>query len=164
MRAIAFVTCLACTGCSFALTTAPPENHRQLPQFNCSTSRLGPTLDIVFSALMGITFISLAGKSDAEFNAQFEATEGGNDPAFSRKTGMGIYAGLGALGITGAYVGWTRSSACRTAKSELEARMQQGGAPTVTPYVAPAPVAAPVVTPPAPAPAPAPTPAPYDPD
>jgi hypothetical protein len=165
MRVLAFVACLA-TGCSFAFTSSPPANHRQLPYFECSSSRVAPILDVLWTTLQVLNLTTLASKTDAEFNAQFETNPGQNDPPFQRKTGMAVNAAFGALGAAGAYYGFTKVRECRAAKNELMLRMGSGGqqpGPGTWPPPTPAPAPAPAPAPP-PAPEPAPEPAAPPPD
>jgi hypothetical protein len=161
MRTMALAACLATTGCSFAFVSGPPANHQQLPYFDCTSGRAAPILDVVWTAFQLLNLATLASTSEAEFDAQFEATPGGNDPPFSRTTGMTINAVLGAAGAFGAYYGFKKTGECRAAKSELVLRMNttgQGFGPQ-TPGTWPPP-AAPAPAPYAPAPEPAPAPPP----
>jgi hypothetical protein len=105
------------SGCSFALVSGPPGNHRQMATFDCTTSRLGPGLDTVWSALQVLNVITAATQTDAEWDAQFD----GNAP-LKRTTALPLYATLGAAGIAGMYFGFTRTSRCRNAKDELNTR------------------------------------------
>src|SRR6188768_2760267 len=95
------------SGCSFALVSGPPSNHQQLPAFDCTTSRLGPILDTVWTVLQVANLGVAAGRSDAEWDTQFKG-----DPPFSRQTAIPVYAVLGALGGAGMYYGFTRTSRC----------------------------------------------------
>ena len=36
-------------GCSFVFVSGPPANHREVPAFECSTSRVVPILDTVWT-------------------------------------------------------------------------------------------------------------------
>jgi hypothetical protein len=109
------------SGCSFALVSGPPDNHRQLPIFDCTTSRVGPALDTVWSILQVLNFTAAAVSTDQEWNAH---------SPLSRQVALPLYVGLGSLGIAGMYYGFTRTSQCRGAKNELTLRIMQGGGPT----------------------------------
>jgi hypothetical protein len=157
--------------------SGPPVNHRQLPYFECSSGRVLPILDVIWTALQLGNMAALGAQSDAEFSADFQ----NNDPPFSRKTAMGLNVAFAALGGFSAYYGFTKTGECRTAKNELILRMNQGGmgpAPGTWPpqpggypqgqpvppqgtWPPPAQPAPPAPAPePMPAPAPAPAPAP----
>ncbi len=159
MRGIALVLCLSTTGCSFAFVSGPPANHRQLPYFECSSSRTVPVLDTLFTALEAINLGLAVSRSDQGWDDLFNG-----DPPIQRKTGIGLYTVLTALGAAGMYYGFTKTSECRAAKSELMIRSttnggMQPGPGTWPPPGPTAPAPAPGTWPP-PAPAPAPTPAP----
>lgn len=141
----------ALSGCSFALVSGPPANHRQLPIVDCTTSRVGPVLDTVWTVLQALNFGLAASSSEAEWNETFDG-----DPAMSRSTAIPVYAGLAALGAAGMYYGFTRTGACRRARSELAQR-----GPAGIPQPAPGPGTWP---PPAPGPGTWPPPAPAAPE
>jgi len=114
---------LALGGCSFALVSGPPSNHRELPVFECTQSRVAPVLDTIWTALMVLNFVSVVGQSDAEW----DATEGFNgDPPFSRKTALGMYTVFAALGGAGMYYGYSTTSECKRAKADMAGRIMQG--------------------------------------
>lgn len=182
MRALALVTSLALTGCSFLFTSGPPAQHRQLPYFECSTSRAAPIADTIFGVLQVAGIAVTASQSEAEYNEANEVTKGGRDPIIKRNTSIGLNVLFGAMWGLSAYTGYTRTSACRAAKTELVIRASTGQynygtgpqpqpyqpqpygprpyAPQPQPY-APAHAPAPA---PAPAPEPAPEPGPISPD
>lgn len=110
------------SGCSFALVSGPPSNHQQLPSFDCTTSRLGPGLDTVWTLLQALNFATALSKTSTEWDDQFAG-----NPPFSRTTALPLYAVLGGLGAAGMYYGFSRTGECRQAKSELNARMTQPG-------------------------------------
>ena len=148
-RVIALGMSFVMTGCSFALVSGPPANHRELPAFECTTSRVGPVLDTVWTALHVLN-LGLAVSSD---EGEWDDTFSGNPP-FSRNVGIGVYSVFAALGAAGMWFGYSRTGECRTAKNELAARagaqgIQDGGMLTWPPPPQPAP--------PAPGPAPEPS-------
>jgi hypothetical protein len=159
-------------GCSFVLVSGPPANHRQLPVVECTSSRVGPVLDTVWTLLQVLNFTNVASRTEGEWEEQWDG-----EPPFSRGAALPLYATLAALGGAGMYFGYSRTAACRSAKSELMIRAMSGpqhapgtwpppqpvgpAAPAPMPAPAPAPMPAPAPAPapePAPAPAPAPTP------
>jgi hypothetical protein len=179
MRVIAALALMA-TGCSFVFTGSPPVNHRQLPYFECNSSRVTPALDTVLAAILAISAVGNGAQSDLEFDNRFDDTDGDGrgDPPFTRKTAVTIDVALLALAGASAYYGFTKTSECRAAKTELAIRAngglggpQQPGpgtwppvqpGPQPGPYPAPAPAPAPVPEPaPAPVPEPTPGPSPY---
>ena len=150
MRLPAIVSAVVASGCSFALVSGPPANHRQLPVVECTTSRVGPILDTVWTILQVSNIALAASSSEAEWDDTF-----GGDAPWSRNAGMGIYTGLAALGAAGMYFGFTRTSACRGAKAEWMQRganVQWGTQPHATwppppPGPPPQPVAPPSTSP-----------------
>ena len=158
-RAIAVSLALAVPGCSFAFVNGPPANHQQLPMFDCTTSRVVPGLDTLWSILQVANLALATSDSDAEWDARF-----GGDPLLSRSTSIPVYAVLAAVGVAGMYYGFKKTGECRSAKNQLIIRatggMQQPAPGTWPP---PAQQQPPPPPPPAPydAPAPPPAPAPY---
>jgi len=151
MRTIALTLAVSVTGCSFALVSGPPAQHRQMPAFDCTESRLGPVLDTVWTVLQTGNLILSATRTDQQWNDQF-----GGNPPFSRSASIPIYAVLAALGGAGMYFGYSRTSECREAKAEAMSRSMQPIGPATQgtwppPAAAPAPV--PVTPPVAPTPA-----------
>ncbi len=171
MRALALLTSLALTGCSFLFASGPPAQHRQLPIFECTTSRAAPIVDTVFGVLQVVGIGITASQSVAEYNEQNEVTKGGRDPIIKRNTSIGLNVVFGLMWGLSAYTGYTRTAACRAAKNELQIRAASGtynygtGAqpygPGGPPGGQPAPAPAPA---PEPAPEPTPEPGPISPD
>jgi hypothetical protein len=171
--------------CSFAFVSGPPANHAELPYFTCTESRAVPVLDTLWTTLMALDVIALGAESDSDWASTNNCHTGDvNCPAFSRHTALALDAVLGIAGAAGMVYGYSKTSACRSAKAEAAARQQQFGPQPWSPQTwpppqqgqpgtwpppsqapqgpqtwpqQPAPAPAPV---PAPAPAPAPTPAP----
>lgn len=165
MRVLALVTSLALTGCSFLFTSGPPAQHRQLPYFECSTSRAAPIADTIFGVAQVVGIAITASQSEAEFNKANEVTEGGRDPIIKRNTSIGLSVLFGAMWGLSAYTGYARTSACRAAKNELLIRASTGQynygtGPQPQPYAPQPQPYAPPPRPYPPAPAPAPEPAP----
>ncbi len=168
MRALALITSLALTGCSFLFASGPPAQHRQLPIFECTTSRAAPIADTVFGVLQVIGIAITASQSEAEYNEANEITKGGRDPIIKRSTSIGLNVAFGLMWGLSAYTGYSRTSACRAAKNELLIRASTGQynygtGPQPQPYAPqPAPAPAPRARacscscPPAPAPTPEP--------
>ncbi len=158
MQRIGVLFTVMLSGCSFVLVSGPPSNHQQLPSFDCTTSRLGPGLDTVWSILQVLNLATAASKTNTEWNDQF-----GGNPPFSRTTAMPLYAALAGLGVAGMYYGFSKTGQCRSAKNELNARMMQPGGAGMQPGAGtwPPPGQQPpqgqTWPPPGPAPAPAPT-------
>lgn len=91
--------------------------------FECTTSRVAPVLDTIWTALMVLNFVTVVGQTDAEW----DATEGFNgDPPFSRKTGLGLYTAFAALGGAGMYYGFSKTGECKRAKGDMVNRLMQG--------------------------------------
>jgi hypothetical protein len=167
MRIVAAVTCLSLTGCSFIFTKGPPEQHRQMPYFECSTGRAAPIADSVFAGLQVIGIGITAGQSEAEYNEKNEVDEGQRNPIVKRNTAIGLNVVFGAMWALSAYYGYTRTAACRAAKNEW---IMRGGMNPQQPYgqqpygpqpYGPQPSGPSQWPPPAqPAPAPAPAPVP----
>jgi hypothetical protein len=152
---------LSLSACSFVFVSGPPPQHEQLPYFKCTESRVAPVLDIIFAVLQGANFLVAAGSSDERWAENFDG-----DPPIERTTAVPLYAIATLLGAGGAYYGFTRTGACRSARSQAFVRGQRGnfGQPPTWPPPQ-GPYAPPGGHPPAPAPtpypptqAPAPTP------
>lgn len=120
-------------GCSFAFVSGPPPNHRQLPYFSCTESRLVPILDTVFTALEAANLGLAIHDSPSEWDARF-----GSTPHLSRNSSIPFYIALAALGGGGMYYGYSRVSACESARGELMMRLQNQP-PPAAPAPAPAP-------------------------
>lgn len=117
MKGLALATLLA-AGCSFVFVEGPPRNHRQLPYFACTSSRVAPIIDGGLAALLALNMILTAVTSEADWN---EAYDG--DPPLGRGAVIGIDAALVAAYGAGAWFGFTRTSRCRAAKVELMGRV-----------------------------------------
>jgi hypothetical protein len=151
MRAIAFTLAISVTGCSFAFVSGPPANHRQLPAFSCSESRVVPVLDTIWTVLQTSNLILAAAESDQKWSDLYNG-----NPPISRGAAIPLYAVLAGLGAAGMYYGYTRTSECREAKDEAAGRAMQPMPNSAAPGTWPPPGAAPApVAPPATDPAPA---------
>jgi hypothetical protein len=154
--AVVFVVLLA-HACSFALVSGPPPNHRELPSFSCTTSRLGPILDAVWTALQVANFFTALHDTDQQWTDTFP----NHNPPFSRHTALPVYTVLAALGGAGMYYGFSRTGQCREAQAELAGRRGQGPGVGTWPPPAPSPPPSPSPTPsPSPSPSPSPPPPP----
>lgn len=144
-------------GCSFAFVDGPPSMHKQLPYFECTSSRAWPTVDIVVGGVTGIEAVALLSDNQIYSDSRTEAA---------------IAAGEAALFVASAVYGYEKTSDCREAKDELIQRVYRqpagpgfgpgfGGAPyqppPYDPWVSPAPgvFAKPHASPAAPTPPPA---------
>ena len=114
MQRIALVLALL-SGCSFVFVSKPPPNHAQLSHVECTSSRVVPILDIVWTALQTVNLLAAASMDDQEFEDDYKV---------DRKLAMAAYATFAAAGGAGIYYGWTRTSQCREAKHQL---MMRGG-------------------------------------
>jgi hypothetical protein len=120
----AFLSAQLLGGCSFALVSGPPANHRELPVVDCTTSRVGPVLDTIWTVLQTANFALAASKSEQEWNDDYNG-----DPPISHGAAIPVYAALAALGGAGMYYGFSRTGACRSAKLELMIRASSGQQP-----------------------------------
>jgi hypothetical protein len=146
-------------GCSFALVSGPPANHRQLPAFECTTSRVGPIIDTVWTVLQTLNLFPAVMRDEEAWQDQFDG-----DPPFSRNTAIGVYGGFAALGAAGMWYGYSRVADCHEARNELAIRAARQptpgpGSPEWWPPPQPAPAEPPAApSPPAPVPPPPPVP------
>jgi len=116
------------SGCSFAFVSGPPDNHAQLPYFNCTDSRVVPVLDTIWTALMVADVIALGVQNDADWARSAGCTAGDpNCPAISRHGAMTLDAVLGLAGAAGMVYGYSKTAQCRQAKAEQMARQQPYG-------------------------------------
>jgi hypothetical protein len=114
--------------CSFAFVSGPPANHAELPYFTCTESRVVPVLDTLWTTLMALDVISFAATTDADWAKANDCHAGdANCPVISRNGAMVIDAVLGVAGAAGMIYGYSKTSACRSAKAEAAARQQQLG-------------------------------------
>jgi hypothetical protein len=97
--------------CSYAFVDGPPTAHRQMNYFTCTTSNTLPTTDVVLGGLLAIDAITIGASaaSRSDQNAKI--------------SGAAVSAGMAALFAASAYSGYGKTSECREATSELQARM-----------------------------------------
>lgn len=158
MRRTIAASLLCLQACSFVLVSGPPENHQQLPAFECTTSRVGPILDTVWTVLQSVNLVLAVSKDDTGWHDVYcSAGDTSCKPPISRGAAIPLYAVFATLGAAGMYFGYSRTGACRNAKAELVARetVQPGAA---QPGTWPPPAAAPAQPPAPPAPAAPPAP------
>jgi hypothetical protein len=66
-------------GCSFAFVDGPPTMHKQLPYFECTSSKAWPTVDLVVGGITGIEAVALLSDnslySDSKTQAAIAAGE-----------------------------------------------------------------------------------------
>jgi hypothetical protein len=112
-RAVAVLTCLSVSGCSFIFSEGPPPSHERLPYFDCSTSYAPPVLDTIWAGLNGLGAAVAAGQSDAEWKQNNSSDRG---------TVVGV--GLVWLAVSGASAiyGYNKVAACHEAKEKLMLR------------------------------------------
>jgi hypothetical protein len=122
MQRVGVLFTVLLSGCSFVLVSGPPSNHQQLPSFECTTSRLGPGLDTVWTVLQTLNFVTTLARTEQEWNDQFTG-----EPPFARSTALPLYAVMAGLGAAGMYYGFSRTGQCRSAKAELNNRITQPG-------------------------------------
>lgn len=118
------VLCFALSGCSFVLVSGPPANHAQLPAFDCTTSKVGPILDTIWTVLQTLNLAVALKDSDQEWHDMY-TNDPTMDPPIKRSTAIPLYIGLAGLGAAGMYYGFSRTGECREAKAELAGRTQQ---------------------------------------
>jgi hypothetical protein len=127
MRRLALILALV-PACSFAFVSGPPDNHAQLPYFNCTESRAVPVLDTIWTALMTADVIALGAQSDADWAKANGCISGdANCPAISRHGALILDAALGVAGAAGMIYGYSKTSACRDARRDAALRIQQYG-------------------------------------
>jgi hypothetical protein len=127
-------------GCSFAFVDGPPSMHKQLPYFECTSSRAWPTVDLVVGGITGIEAVTILSADSSLYS--------------DTRTEAAIAAGEAALFIASAIYGYDKASSCREAKDELMQRLYRqpagpgfgpglGGAPyqqpPYDPWVSPPP-------------------------
>ena len=116
-------------GCSFLFSDGPPPGHRQMPYFDCSSSKALPVTD---SVLAGVFALSAIGAASSSGNAD----------------GSPYVAGAMALALAlSARQGFANRSECDQAKNELAVRLGERAVPTAA-EAPPAPAGDPWLTPP----------------
>jgi len=125
----ALVLCLSLSGCSFLFVSGPPDNHRELPKFDCTKGRGWPVTDTVMGTIYALDLaLSASGGLEEGTPPEKRLSAGANAALIS------TFAGLTALSAASAYYGFTRTSSCREATSALQARdgipepLAEGGA------------------------------------
>jgi hypothetical protein len=98
-------------GCSFLFVDGPPEKHRQLPYFTCSTSKAWPVVDTIFAASYAV---ATAGVLSADSN-----------DSSSKATAALVPAAAAALMTASAVYGYGKTSSCREATDELQLRLMR---------------------------------------
>jgi hypothetical protein len=134
----------AATGCSLAFVNGPPPNHQKLAYFDCSSSRALPTLDLLVAG--AATVDAIPGVANGA-------------SGLSNHAALAVFGAEAALFAASAIYGYSKTSECREAQSEMLKRAAQtptlayppgyGGPygrpapPPYDPWVAPPPAAAP---------------------
>jgi hypothetical protein len=144
---LALVTSLACLltqpGCSWLFTTPPPKDFDRHTYLECTTNRVPPVLDTIFTITNVASAIYVAGQENVQ----------------NKGSAVGLGLSVATLWMLSAVYGYSGTSACE------EAQASYGGRGAYRPLPRPAPRLNPGVQqvapgPPAPPPpAPAPTPA-----
>jgi hypothetical protein len=100
---------IACGGaaCSLAFVNGPPPNHRQLPFFDCTSSNLLPTVDLLFAGAAAVDAVG--------------GTAGASGLPSSRTELAGFAVEAAAFAASAVY-GYGKTSACKKAQGELFAR------------------------------------------
>lgn len=128
-RLAALVAAISLTGCSFLLTSSPPE--RTTPPSpvppDCTTQMTWPTIDAIISALSVLTVVGVATGNSSS------TREGQEGSAIASSI---VLAGLAGAG---AYVGYGRVKSCRAATNEFAASFYRNGGQPVPgqPYAVP---------------------------
>lgn len=133
-------------GCSLVLTDGPPANHSSMPHFDCTSSRMGPTGDLIVGGLFGVGMLR-------------DSAEGLKWARDTPYIGGGVV--IAATLATAAY-GLRTVERCRDAKLALAARASAASPNDVTPVATLAAPAAGPWTAEGPAPAAARLPPPAD--
>ena len=98
--------------CSYMFVDGPPEKHRQLPYFTCTTSRAWPVVDTVLSAAYAIDAVGFASAASTQSGSSTSGTE------------VALIAGGAAvLFAASAVSGYGKASECREATEELQVRL-----------------------------------------
>jgi hypothetical protein len=129
-RLAALVAATALTGCSFFLTSSPPERTNPpspIPP-NCTTEKTWPVVDTIISVASILAVLGTI-------------SQGKSSTSSSQDTGSAIAGSVilaGAAGA-GAYVGFGRVKNCRVAQNEFAASFYRNGGQPVPgqPYAVP---------------------------
>jgi hypothetical protein len=104
---VALLVASSSISCSLLFVDGPPAQHRSLPFFDCTSSRVAPVVDITLGALYGIAAVDV-----------YASTGGPND------TFEGVApVALTALALGSALYGFKKVSACREAVDDLTVRL-----------------------------------------
>jgi len=96
-------------GCSFMFVDGPPDKHRKMPYFECTSGRGWPIVDGVIGGSIGLGVA-----------AQMGGGENNQDRAQAV-----IGAAEAALFLASTVYGFTKSAECREAKEALMLRLQK---------------------------------------
>jgi hypothetical protein len=95
------VLALSFSGCGLVFTHGPPRNFKRMDSFECTTSDLGPTLDLAAAAgviTLGALFTALA-------------SDGGGQP----ELGLAVAAFPAAVWVGSGFAGFRKTRRCREA-------------------------------------------------
>ena len=96
-------------GCSAVFVDAPPADHPTQRYFDCTSSRLAPVSDTVLTGLGGLATLGAA-----------------SDDSSSRAASLAFGSAVTIALAASAIHGFSTTSDCRVAKSELERRVLLG--------------------------------------
>jgi hypothetical protein len=103
MRQVVAALLIVTSGCSFVLTSSPPDNYQRLPSVDCASDYTWPVIDVAVGALVVSSAIG-----------------GGSASEDTTSRGTAVVAGLAiaAVAVVSAVVGFGRVQACKRAKQE----------------------------------------------
>jgi hypothetical protein len=125
---------MATSGCSLLFVDAPPENAKKMKMFTCTQSNTLPIVDGVIAGLSAIDVASALVDGTTTYDANGNSVK---KPDYGLAIGAGAVA---ALFATSAYIGNSRTSACKEATADLMSRLYPSpgfGAPAPAPYAPP---------------------------
>ncbi|HEY0251586.1 MAG TPA: hypothetical protein VGC41_08665 [Kofleriaceae bacterium] len=108
-RSLALV--LVC-GCSFAFVRGPKPTATT--RDDCTTSRIAPIADTVFTVLMALIAIGAATADDKTWHNDFcDEFDASCSAPFGQATGAAIFGAAAVAGGAGMYWGYTKTGECR---------------------------------------------------
>lgn len=97
--------------CSYMFVDGPPAKHRQLPYFQCTTSRAWPVVDTVLGGAYAIETVAFLGAGSSSMNT------GATKPLAITAGALALLFGVSAVS------GYGKASECREATEELQLRL-----------------------------------------
>jgi hypothetical protein len=124
-RLVALAAATSLAGCSFFLTSSPPErtNPPSVVPPDCTSQMTWPTVDVIIAAVSILAVVGSVTQGDSA-----------TSPNENRGSAVASSLVLAAAAGAGAYVGHGRVKSCRLAQTEFNAAFYRNGVPSQPPF------------------------------